>query len=84
MAGLGRERGGEVASAMETSKLWQRSEERGDTDNLFDGSEEDEEMIPADPMLAETHYSQYEDFESDEEDSDGDVSGWVQYSGNLL
>jgi hypothetical protein len=36
--------------------------------DLSEGAVED--MIPVDPLLAETHYSQYDDFESDESEED--------------
>lgn len=53
---------------------WQKSpchwhassqEEEGRQHDMVDkGMEEEEDYIPEDPLLAETHYSKYEDFES--------------------
>ncbi len=34
---------------------------------------DDDDMIPEDPLLAETHYSQYEDFEDDDSAEDEEV-----------
>ena len=39
--------------------------------NQFDWIDED--VIPEDPMLAETHYSQYDDFEADDSEEDDNV-----------
>ena len=36
----------------------------------------DEDMIPVDPQLAETHYSQYNDFESESEEDKVGGCGW--------
>lgn len=47
------------------------SRQIGDGDYRF----VEEDMIPADPLLAETHYSQYNDFESDDESEEEKVSG---------
>lgn len=32
------------------------------------GTEKEEDFIPDDPMMADTHYSQYNDFETDDSD----------------
>ncbi len=50
----------EMSLGFEYEGVWQ-----GDSSELSD-----EERIPSDPMLAETHYSQYDDFESDSSEDD--------------
>ena len=51
----GQDRPAEASLGFEYEGAWQR-----------DSKNSDEEMIPSDPMLAETHYSQYDDFETDD------------------
>lgn len=62
----------DISHVTEPVKVWQQRRWEG-YDAEFDGVVE--EMIPADPMLAETHYSQYDDFETDESDSEEENVG---------
>ena len=45
-------------------------------DGVYQSDRLDEDMIPVDPQLAETHYSQYNDFESESEEDKVGGCGW--------
>ena len=54
----------DMSLGFEPGRGWQADNESSD-----DGGED----IPSDPMLAETHYSQYDDFESEDSEDDEQV-----------